>query len=61
VAERIADLRRELNTLVAIHHHRTAKPHGVIHNELRVHCGGPPTAMATADQLRERIVTLRSW
>jgi superfamily II DNA or RNA helicase len=61
VAERIADLRRELNTLVAIHHHRTARPHGVIHNELRAQCGGPPTAMATAEQLRERIATLRSW
>ncbi|MBB5909485.1 superfamily II DNA or RNA helicase [Actinoalloteichus hymeniacidonis] len=59
--ERLADLRKELNTLVALHHHRTRKPHGAIHNELRKYCGGPPTAMATVDQLEERIATLRSW
>jgi len=61
VSERLSELRRELNTLVALHHHRTSKPHGVIHNELRRACGGPPTAMATVDQLEERIATLRSW
>ncbi|SHJ98342.1 Superfamily II DNA or RNA helicase [Pseudonocardia thermophila] len=61
VRERIAALRRELNTLVALEHHRTKKPHGVIHNELRAKCGGPPTAMATIEQLEERIATLRSW
>ncbi len=54
-------LRKELNTLVALHHHRTNKPHGVIHNELRKACGGPPTAMANIEQLEERIATLRSW
>ncbi|GEM34611.1 hypothetical protein NN3_56180 [Nocardia neocaledoniensis NBRC 108232] len=65
VAERIAtsdklgELRRELNSLVAMHHHRTGKPHGVIHGELRRECGGPPTALATADQLSERIAALR--
>ncbi|TDP92052.1 DEAD/DEAH box helicase [Labedaea rhizosphaerae] len=61
VAERLADLRKELNALVAMTHHRTGKPHGKIHNELRSHCGGPPTAMATVEQLEERIATLRSW
>jgi len=61
VRERIAALRKELNALVALHHHRTGKPHGVVHNELRRSCGGPPTAMATIEQLEERIVTLRSW
>ena len=59
--ERLATLRKELNTLVALHNHKTRKPHGVIHNELRRHCGGPPTAMANMDQLEERIATLRSW
>ncbi|KAA9158208.1 DEAD/DEAH box helicase [Amycolatopsis acidicola] len=59
--ERIASLRKELNTLVGMYHHRTNKPHGAIHNELRRACGGPPTAMATVEQLEERIVTLRSW
>jgi predicted NAD/FAD-binding protein len=61
VRERIQKLRKELNTLVALHNHRTKKPHGVIHNELRRHCGGPPTAMATIEQLEERIATIRSW
>jgi superfamily II DNA or RNA helicase len=60
-AERRDALRKELNALVGMYHHRTRKPHGAIHSELRRVCGGPPTAMATVDQLEERIVTLRSW
>ncbi|MGV9860319.1 DEAD/DEAH box helicase [Gordonia sp. NPDC003425] len=59
--ENLHALRRELNSLVAMHHHRTGKPHGAVHNELRGKLGGPPTAMATADQLRERIKALREW
>ncbi|MFC5994767.1 DEAD/DEAH box helicase, partial [Pseudonocardia hispaniensis] len=47
VRERLHSLRKELNTLVAMYHHRTNKPHGAIHNELRRACGGPVTAMAT--------------
>ncbi len=58
-ADRLGELRRELNSLVAMHHHRTGKPHGVIHGDLRRECGGPPTALATADQLTERIAVLR--
>jgi superfamily II DNA or RNA helicase len=61
VAERLTSLRKELNTLVAMYHHRTGKPHGMIHSELRRVCAGPPTAMASAEQLEERIATLRSW
>lgn len=61
VRERLSGLRKELNALVALHHHRTGKTHGVIHNELRRECGGPPTAMASAEQLQERISALRSW
>ena len=61
VAERLAVLRKELNTLVALYHHRTGKAHGVIHGELRRVCGGPPTAMASIEHLEERIATLRSW
>ncbi|MBJ8345057.1 DEAD/DEAH box helicase [Antrihabitans sp. YC2-6] len=60
-AQNLAALRRELNGLVAMHHHRTGKPHGVIHGDLRRECGGPPTAIASADQLTERIATLRRW
>src|SRR5690349_13537152 len=58
VAERLTGLRKELNTLVTMHHHRTGMPHGTIHSELRRTCGGPPVAMATADQLEQRIATL---
>jgi superfamily II DNA or RNA helicase len=61
VQERLSSLRRELNTLVAMYHHRTTKSHGAIHGELRRACGGPPTAMASVEQLEERIATLRSW
>jgi superfamily II DNA or RNA helicase len=61
VHQRLTGLRKELNSLVALHHHRTGKPHGVIHGELRRNCGGPPTGMASADQLQERIAALRSW
>ncbi len=55
----LRELRRELNALVTIAHHRTGKPHGWIHNELRRLCGGPPVAAATSDQLRERIDAVR--
>ena len=56
----LRELRRELNTLVSIAHHRTGKPHGWIHNELRRICGGPPIAAATTDQLKARIEAVRS-
>ncbi|HYZ36456.1 MAG TPA: ATP-dependent helicase, partial [Pseudonocardiaceae bacterium] len=58
--ERLRDLRKELNTLVAVAHHRTGRPHGAIHQEVRAACGGPPTAMATVEQLEQRITYLRS-
>ena len=61
VGKQLTALRRELNSLVAMHHHRTGKPHGQVHNDLRERLGGPPTAMATADQLQERIEALRKW
>jgi superfamily II DNA or RNA helicase len=58
--ERRVSLRRQLNTLVAAHHHRTNLPHGKIHAELRRLCGGPPSAQATIEQLEERIATIQS-
>jgi hypothetical protein len=58
--ERRIVLRRQLNALVAAHHHRTGLPHGKIHAELRRLCGGPPSAQATIDQLEERIATLQT-
>ncbi|RKR90934.1 superfamily II DNA or RNA helicase [Micromonospora pisi] len=59
-AERRVALRRQLNTLVAAHHHRTGLPHGKIHAELRRLCGGPPSAQATIEQLEERIATVQT-
>ena len=60
-AERLRDLRRDLNALVAAHHHRTGAPHGAIHGDLRRACGGPATPLASEEQIEERIATLRSW
>ena len=59
-AERRITLRRQLNALVAAHHHRTNLPHGKIHAELRRLCGGPPSAQATIEQLEERIATIQT-
>ncbi|MBF8188316.1 DEAD/DEAH box helicase [Nonomuraea sp. K274] len=59
--EQIAELRRELNGLVGAWNHRTGQPHGVIHADLRRSCGGPPIAQATAEQIQDRINTIRRW
>ncbi|MCK7636889.1 DEAD/DEAH box helicase [Corynebacterium sp. CCM 9187] len=61
VSNEIPQLRKELNTLVSITSGRTGRPHGAIHNEVRQNCGGPPTALCTAEQLRDRIAYLRDW
>ena len=57
----LAALRKELNGLVGAWSHRTGQTHGVIHNELRRTCGGPPLPQATADQIQARIDTIRRW
>ena len=54
-------LRRELNGLVAAYHHRTGTPHGAVHAGLRRACGGPPIAVATAEEIQRRITELRRW
>ncbi|HET6561004.1 MAG TPA: DEAD/DEAH box helicase [Marmoricola sp.] len=59
--ERLGVLRRELNGLVAAWNHRTGQPHGITHAALRKECGGPAAAVATADQLRDRIDRIRAW
>ena len=59
--DEIARLRKELNTVVSITAGRKGRPHGAIHNEARKACGGPPTALCNAEQLRERIEYLRAW
>jgi superfamily II DNA or RNA helicase len=56
----LRDLRRELNALVTLAHHRTGKPHGWIHNELRRICGGPVVAAANSEQITARIEAVRS-
>lgn len=58
---RLRELRKELNGLVAAWHHRTGQPHGVIHAALVSECGGPPSAVASEDQLQERIDRIRQW
>lgn len=60
-AESLHALRKELNGLVGAWHHRTGKPHGVVHTELRQSCGGPPAAQASGDDLRKRIAKIREW
>ncbi len=57
----LAALRKEFNGLVGAWSHRTGQSHGVIHNELRRTCGGPPLPQATAEQIQTRIDTIRRW
>jgi superfamily II DNA or RNA helicase len=59
--EQLAVLRGELNGLVAAWHHRTGQAHGITHATLRKECGGPAAAVATAEQLNERIDRIRDW
>ena len=59
--EELRALRKELNGLVGAWHHRTDLPHGVVHAQLRSTCGGPPTAIASAEQLQDRIDRIREW
>jgi superfamily II DNA or RNA helicase len=61
LAEDLQTLRKELNGLVGAWNHRTGQPHGVIHNELRRTCGGPPAAQASSEDLRNRISKIRDW
>ncbi|HEX3732455.1 MAG TPA: DEAD/DEAH box helicase [Mycobacteriales bacterium] len=59
--EQRSRLRRQLNSLVGAEHHRTGRPHGAIHAQLRAECGGPASPQATIEQLTERIIKIRSW
>ena len=56
----LATLRKELTSLVSLRFARTGKKHAMIHAELRKVCGGPPTPLATAEQLQARIDYLRN-
>ncbi|WP_189216751.1 MULTISPECIES: DEAD/DEAH box helicase [Streptomyces] len=57
----LMELRKKLNTMVSAYSHQSGKPHGVIHNEVRRVCGGPPSAEATAGQLSQRIAKVQEW
>jgi superfamily II DNA or RNA helicase len=57
----LLELRKRLNTMVSAYTHQSGKPHGVIHNELRRVCGGPPSAEATAGQIQARIAKVQEW
>ncbi|MFI7287273.1 DEAD/DEAH box helicase [Streptomyces anulatus] len=59
--KQLLSLRKQLNTMVSAYTHQSGKPHGVIHNELRRVCGGPPSAEATAHQIQTRIVKVQEW
>ena len=57
----IAALRKELHNLVGAWARRTSQPHATVHAELRRACGGPDVPRANAEQLQQRIETLRRW
>ncbi|MEV1043833.1 DEAD/DEAH box helicase [Streptomyces sp. NPDC049916] len=59
--KQLLSLRKQLNTMVSAYTHQSGKPHGVIHNELRRVCGGPPSAEATANQIQQRIAKVQEW
>jgi len=57
----ITSLRKELHSLVGAWSRRTGQPHGVVHANVRQTCGGPEVPQASAEQLQDRIDTLRRW
>ena len=57
----LAALRKELHSLVGAWARRTSQPHASVHAELRRTCGGPEVPKAAAQELRQRIETLRRW
>lgn len=61
VHREVAALRKELHTLVGAWARRTGQPHASVHAELRRVRGGAAVAMASAEQLQQRIDVLRAW
>ncbi len=57
----LATQRKQLNTLVAQYARVKGVPHSHVHADLRRHCGGPPLAQATTEQVQTRIDAVRSW
>jgi hypothetical protein len=56
--QQVAALRRQLSAMVSAYATASGRPHGSIHAELRRRTGGPPTPMATVEQLQARIAAL---
>ena len=57
--EEIAALRRRLSAAVSAYALAHSRPHAQVHAELRRRTGGPPSAMASAEQLRARLDVLQ--
>jgi superfamily II DNA or RNA helicase len=57
--QQVAALRRQLSAMVSAYALASGRPHGAIHAELRRRTGGPPTPMATLEQLQARIDALQ--
>lgn len=57
--QQVASLRRQLSAMVSAYALASGRPHGAIHAELRRRTGGPPTPMATVEQLQARITALQ--
>ena len=58
---RVAELRKELSSLVSAWARRSGQPHGSVHAELRRRSGGPEVPLATLEQLEQRVALVRGW
>ncbi|QGH71084.1 DEAD/DEAH box helicase [Pseudactinotalea sp. HY158] len=58
---KLAELRKELNSLVSAWARRSGSPHGVVHTRLREHSGGAEVATASQEHLEKRIAQVRRW
>jgi superfamily II DNA or RNA helicase len=58
---RLAEVRKELATLVSAWARRSGQPHGSVHAELRRRGGGPEVALATVEQIEQRMALVRGW
>jgi superfamily II DNA or RNA helicase len=56
--QQVAALRRQLSAMVSAYAVASGRPHGAIHAELRRRTGGPPTPLASIEQLQARITAL---
>ncbi|WP_311476603.1 DEAD/DEAH box helicase [uncultured Gulosibacter sp.] len=55
----LKEQRNLLHSLVGLYARQSGQPHGAIHSQLRVTCGGPAVGQATAHQIQQRIDYLR--